>query len=105
MANKQTLTKSKIALSIAKKSSLPKTQCVLLVDRIFEKMKDCLIENEKIQISGFGKFVVRKKKDRKGRNPKTGETIKISARRVVTFKSSPLLRRSIEKFNAKQQNF
>ncbi len=101
MINKQTLTKREIVLLITKKLNISKIQCIFLVNQVFEKMKNCLIKNEKIQISGFGKFVIRKKNIRKGRNPQTGKLIEISARKIVTFKSSPLLRRLIEKQNIK----
>jgi integration host factor subunit alpha len=63
-----------------------------LVDRVFAIMKRVLAEEEKIKISGFGNFVVRTKKRRVGRNPQTGEPIPISARRVLTFKPSQVLK-------------
>ena len=58
-------------------------------------MKDCLAKGEKIKISGFGNFVVKEKKSRRGRNPQTGDEIRISARRVLTFKSSQVLRKAL----------
>ena len=58
-------------------------------------MKETLEGGEKIKISGFGNFVVRQKRPRKGRNPKTGEEMVISGRRVVTFKPSPVLRKAL----------
>ena len=63
-----------------------------LVDLVFETMKETLGRGEKIKISGFGNFVVREKKQRIGRNPQTGEPIPISARRVLTFKPSQVLK-------------
>jgi integration host factor subunit alpha len=58
-------------------------------------MKDTLEAGENLKISGFGNFEVRQKADRRGRNPQTGETITIEARRVLTFKPSSILRRSV----------
>jgi integration host factor subunit alpha len=58
-------------------------------------MKETLEKGEKIKISGFGNFIVREKKPRKGRNPKTGLELTISARRVLTFKPSRLLRKAV----------
>jgi integration host factor subunit alpha len=65
-----------------------------LVDKVFDLMKDVLAEGEgaKIKLSGFGNFVVRDKKQRVGRNPQTGQPIPISARRVLTFKPSQVLK-------------
>ena len=59
---------------------------------IFETMKDTLSKGEKIKISGFGNFVVREKRSRMGRNPQTGESMEISARRVLTFRPSQVLK-------------
>ncbi len=66
-----------------------------IVESVFETMKDTLGAGEKIKISGFGNFVVRQKKERIGRNPQTGEEIKISARRVLTFKPSQVLKTAL----------
>ena len=59
-----------------------------LVDSVIHVMRDTLVEGEEIKISGFGKFVVKEKRARKGRNPQTGENLTIAARRVVTWKAS-----------------
>lgn len=63
-----------------------------IVERVFDTMKDALGDGEKIKVSGFGNFVVRKKQERVGRNPQTGDQIMISARRVLTFKPSQVLK-------------
>ena len=63
-----------------------------LVDLVFEMMKETLGKGEKIKISGFGNFVLRDKRQRPGRNPQTGDPIKISERRVLTFKASQILK-------------
>jgi integration host factor subunit alpha len=64
-----------------------------LVDLVFETMKQALGQGEKLKVSGFGNFVLRDKRQRPGRNPQTGQPIDISARRVLTFKASPVVRR------------
>lgn len=69
-----------------------KKEAAELVESVFDTMKDVLTQGEKIKISGFGNFVVRKKKERIGRNPQTGEPIPITARSVLTFKPSQVLK-------------
>ena len=66
-----------------------------IVDSVFEAIKDTLGNGEKIKISGFGNFVVREKNARVGRNPQTGEQITISARKVLTFKPSQVLKNAL----------
>ena len=68
-----------------------------LVEKLFEVIKNLLVEGDSVKISGFGNFVVRTKKSRIGRNPQTGESIEISARRVLTFKPSQVLRDAVNK--------
>jgi integration host factor subunit alpha len=65
------------------------------VDLVFDMMKETLESGDKIKISGFGNFLVREKRARKGRNPQTGEELQISARRVLTFKPSQVLRKAL----------
>ncbi len=72
-----------------------KKEAADLVDLIFELMKETLGRGEHIKISGFGNFVLRDKRERQGRNPQTGEPIMISARRVLTFKPSQLLKQAL----------
>lgn len=72
-----------------------KKQSAEIVESIFETMKDTLGTGDKIKISGFGNFVVREKSERIGRNPQTGEEITISARRVLTFKPSQVLKNAL----------
>jgi integration host factor subunit alpha len=66
-----------------------------IVESVFDIIKESLGRGEKIKISGFGNFVVKEKKSRRGRNPQTGDEISISARRVLTFKSSQVLRKAL----------
>jgi nucleoid DNA-binding protein len=65
------------------------------VDLVFETMKETLGRGEKIKISGFGNFVLRDKRQRQGRNPQTGDPIVITARRVLNFKASQLLKHAL----------
>lgn len=74
---------------------LSKKESAEIVELVFETIKDTLERGEKIKISGFGNFVVRQKKERVGRNPQTGDEIKISPRRVLTFKPSQVLKNDI----------
>jgi integration host factor subunit alpha len=67
-----------------------------IVEHVFEIMKDNLTRGEKIKVSGFGSLDVREKKARKGRNPQTGEEILISARKVLTFKASQILKKALK---------
>src|SRR6476659_6838221 len=75
-----------------------------LVDLVFETMKETLGRGEKIKISGFGNFVLRDKRQRPGRNPQTGDPIKISERRVLTFKASQILKQALNPRNASNGN-
>jgi integration host factor subunit alpha len=69
-----------------------KQECADLVDLVFETMKELLGRGEQLKLSGFGKFVLRDKETRRGRNPQTGVPITIAGRRVVSFKPSPVLK-------------
>ena len=100
MSKTLTLTKTGIALALARKLGFPKTHCVTLVDQVFEIMKECLAQGEEVKISSLGRFQVRQKRARRGRNPQTGDVLEISARRVVTFKSSLILRSLMEQSHA-----
>lgn len=86
------MTKADIVEEVVKKIGFPKSQAADIVETVFETMKETLERGEKLKISGFGNFTPRDKKTRMGRNPKTGEPMEISARRVVTFKASPVLK-------------
>ncbi|RMG56937.1 MAG: integration host factor subunit alpha [Deltaproteobacteria bacterium] len=89
------MTKADLVEVIYEKVGLSKKEAKEIVEMIFSIMKETLKEGEKIKISGFGNFVVREKKPRRGRNPQTGEDLEISARRVLTFKASQLLKEYI----------
>ena len=89
------MTKADIIEAIYQKIGYSKKDAADLVELIFNTIKDTLAKGEKIKISGFGNFVVRDKKARTGRNPQTGDAIKITARRVLTFKPSQVLRADV----------
>jgi len=91
------LTKEKIINSIYHQVGLSKSQSRAVVERLFELIKQTLESGEDILISGFGKFVVKEKAARRGRNPQTTEDLQLRARRVVVFKTSGVLRDKINK--------
>jgi integration host factor subunit alpha len=86
------LTKADIIRSVTQKATLPKHKSSQAVEHLIEIMKGTLASGEDVLISGFGKFCVKEKAERHGRNPATGDSMMLSARRVVTFKCSGQLR-------------
>jgi integration host factor subunit alpha len=86
------LTKKHLAKSVKENAELPKNFSNDVVRSVFEIIKQTLENGEDVLISGFGKFCVKNKDERRGRNPKTGESLMLGSRRVVTFKSSTVLR-------------
>ncbi len=90
-----TMTKADMVKIICEKMGWALKESTEIVEQVFDIMKETLEGGEKIKISGFGNFVVRQKRPRKGRNPKTGEEVVISGRTVVTFKPSNVLRKSL----------
>ena len=91
------LTKETIINSIYNQVGLSKSQSRIVVERLLEIIKETLKSGENILISGFGKFEVKEKSARRGRNPQTTEDLQLRARRVVVFKTSGVLRNSINK--------
>jgi integration host factor subunit alpha len=88
-----TLTKADIVRKIYEKhDNMTKQQAAATVEAFFRLAKDTLINGSNLLLSGFGKFTVRDKSSRRGRNPQTGEDLILTARRVVTFKPSGLLK-------------
>ena len=87
-----TLTKADIAEQVLTKTGQPKWRSAELVDSIFGIIKETLESGEDILISGFGKFSVLEKGERKGRNPQTGEPMMLASRKVVSFKCGSVLR-------------
>ena len=90
-----TLTKARIVESIQEQNGFSKAKATDVVETLLEIIKSTLAGGEDVLVSGFGKFAVKDKKPRKGRNPATGETMMLDPRRVVTFKCSGKLRDKI----------
>lgn len=90
-----TLTKDDIVKALAKENGYQLKQSGELIETLLELIKSALATGEDVLISGFGKFCVKNKRERRGRNPATGEDIMLAARRVVNFKCSGQLRNKI----------
>jgi len=90
--SKSTMTKADIVERVYEKIGFSKKEASELVELVFDTLKNKLEAGEKVKISGFGKFEVREKKSRIGRNPQTGDRITISARRVLNFSPSQVLK-------------
>ena len=90
-----TLTKAHIVENLFAKNIFTKSECAEIVETLFEIVKKTLEQGEDVLISGFGKFSVKEKNQRRGRNPQTGEPIMLAPRKVVTFKCSGVLRQKI----------
>jgi integration host factor subunit alpha len=90
-----TLTKAQIVENLFAKNLFTKGEASHIIETLFELMKQSLEEGEDVLISGFGKFCVKEKGRRRGRNPQTGESMILESRRVVTFKHSGVLREKI----------
>jgi len=91
------MTKADLVEKIQTATGFTKKESADMLETVLNIMKTTLESGEKLKISGFGNFEVKKKADRRGRNPQTGETITIAARRILSFKPSTLLRNSINK--------
>jgi integration host factor subunit alpha len=94
-----TLTKEELVNAIAEANGYPRNRSVELVEILLELVKAKLAAGEDVLISGFGKFCVREKRERRGRNPATGDSMMLRPRKVVTFKCSGQLR---DKINRKE---
>jgi len=90
-----TFTKALIAKKIADDCGFMNGEAVEILEKLLEIMKSKLVAGEDVMISGFGKWSVKSKHARKGRNPQTGEPIALDARRVVTWKYSPVLKKEV----------
>jgi len=97
------LTKADMAESLFEELGLNKREAKELVEAFFEEVRLALEEGEEVKLSGFGNFVLRDKNQRPGRNPKTGEEIPITARRVVTFRPGQKLKSRVEEYAGSQQ--
>jgi integration host factor subunit alpha len=92
------VTKADFAEKLFDEIGLNKREAKEMVELFFEQIKTSLEQGEQVKISGFGKFELRDKSSRPGRNPKTGEEIHISARRVVTFRTGQKLKTRVEAY-------
>ena len=90
-----TLTRADLAETINRKLGLSRAESLDLVEAILAKMCDALGKGENVKISGFGSFILRDKRERIGRNPKTGVEVPITPRRVMTFRASQLLKERV----------
>ena len=97
------LTKTKMADQLFDELGLNKREAKEIVELFFDEILDSLEDNVQVKLSGFGNFDLREKGERPGRNPKTGEEIPISARRVVTFRPGQKLKSRVEAFSANAQ--
>ena len=91
-----TLTKSDIVEDLNNEIGLNKREAKELVDSLFDNIKNKLQNGEEVKLSGFGNFQLKDKPPRPGRNPRTGEDVEITARRVVTFKSGQKLKEAVK---------
>ena len=91
----KTTTRSTLSEAVFKNVGLSRNESATLVDSVFNEILKSLIEGDDVKISSFGTFIVRNKKERIGRNPKTGEEVPITARSVVTFRASNVLKSKV----------
>ncbi len=97
------LTKAEMAERLFDELGLNKREAKEMVEMFFETIRSSLERGEQVKLSGFGNFDLREKKERPGRNPKTGEEIPISARRVVTFRPGQKLKARVEAYAGSEQ--
>ena len=91
----ETLTKADIINTIKRENGYSRTKATELVDSFLELIETTLESGEDVLVSGFGKFCIQSKKERRGRNPATGENMMLAPRKIVTFKCSGKLRKAI----------
>ena len=96
MANK-TITRADLVESLARRADMQRADANRLLTRMLEMIEDTLVAGDTVKLSRFGNFNVRAKRQRIGRNPKTGEEVPITPRRVVTFRPSQMLREFVER--------
>jgi len=89
------MTKKEIAEKVAEERGMSRVEAADLVETVLDLMKETLCSGEEVKIAGFGKWEIKKKGDRMGRNPQTGEELLIEQRKVLTFKPSQILKQKI----------
>ena len=92
---KSATTRSTLSEAVYRNVGLSRNESAMLVDSVFNEISKSLIDGHDVKKSSFGTFIVRNKKERIGRNPKTGEEVPITARQVVTFRSSNVLKSEV----------
>lgn len=93
----KTVTRADLVEALARRANMQRADANRLLTRMLEMMQDALVDGDTVKLSRFGNFNVRAKRQRVGRNPKTGEEVPITPRRVVTFRPSQMLREFVEK--------
>lgn len=93
---RNTVTRADLAEAVYREIGLSRTESAALVEAVIDQVIDALIRGEVVKIAGFGTFTLREKKERIGRNPKTGEEVPITPRRVLTFKPSQMMRERVD---------
>ncbi|MCB1486049.1 MAG: integration host factor subunit alpha [Bauldia sp.] len=91
----KTVTRADLCEAVYRKVGLSRTESAQLVEVVLDEISDCIVRGEPVKLSSFGSFIVRSKSERVGRNPKTGEEVPISPRRVMVFKPSNVLKDKI----------
>ena len=95
MAN-NAVTRADLADALCQNLGLARSECAQLLEDVLNEISDCLARGEPVKLTGFGSFLVRHKKERMGRNPKTGEAVPISPRKVILFRPSQNLKQRIK---------
>lgn len=93
---KNTVTRADLAEALYREIGLSRTESAALVEAVIDQVIDSLIAGDTVKLAGFGTFSLRDKKERIGRNPKTGEEVPITSRRVLTFKPSQMMRDRVD---------
>jgi integration host factor subunit alpha len=99
-----TLTKADLAKQLDEQIGLTNREAKEIVELFFQNIGDALVKGQQVKISGFGNYTLHDKRERPGRNPRTGEEVPVSARRVVTFHCGQKLKAKVEKFTGKSQD-
>ena len=100
----ETITRAQLTEAVYQEVGLSRNESADLVESVLAEMSDALVRGEMVKLSSFGSFQVRQKGQRMGRNPKTGEEVPISARHVVTFRASNVLKSKVDSKNKVLKN-
>lgn len=90
------MTKSELIEALAVRIDVPKKRAEDIVNAVFDSMKDALLDEERIEVRGFGSFSIRHYKAKKGRNPRTGETVQVDSKKSIHFKAGKELRERVD---------